>query len=261
MKKLLLSLAGTFFFIWIVSAQVNPDLIEFQKPVILKANKIKQISAYLHYPESTDDELQFIELYNANGLIASKWFTSGSYLQEDSGYIYFYTFNETDNLIGISTAGMDEVPYDMEYFFDKKGKLKSADYRSPEPRNYKYLHNKSGQIIEAQAFRIPILEGEGDKEFLIEKNFYTYDEAGNLIKNVYHYNPSGDEKFDNETVYRTEEYRYDPAGKIVKGNITYSGNNKEEEIYEYNENKLLVKKTIKTSEGVEKQILYYYQTY
>ena len=141
-----------------------------------------------------------------------------------------YTYDDEGQLskyINYSMAKVKETDYAYEYEYYDNGDLKlSLRYESMNGSyelQQELKFDEKGLIYEQVSYS----GGVGGRA--PDYNFYTYDEAGNLIKDEHYY--------DLNEIHYTHTYTYDDSGKLVESTYSFTDykGNARHYVYHYNE--------------------------
>ncbi len=228
-----------------VNAQFLPGDVGFNtnEYALYKKNKVNAVKITVYDSEGYLGGLQ-TNYYDTEGKLQKVVYdlaTDSELSEQESQMNDVFIYNTESNVSQINMNGYDmmEIQVGFEY---KKGKLEKSFVSGAEAREYSYVYDKSGHIIEkignAMSFEVDDEGNSTDKMVMteVEKSVYTWDKNGNLIDETFY--------MYGEFFFKTI-YNYNKEGMLVSYNRYYDPTNLStpsfKMVFEFNDKGLPIK--------------------
>jgi len=254
--KIFVSLFLCYFYSLIVLGQVYPDPLTIEEKITNRNNKIKEKRAY--HVGNNDSSLAKVEKFDTDGKLTDLETFSIDYKVK-----YFYTDSVLDSVFYIKDNIINVIRY--KYLsIDKFAKVK----RSDSYFNYCFLSNNYlVKLIDEEENEYNWFYNIENK--LVKKTAQNPNDSIQIIENFI-YNDVG--LLQHETMYknwhekiRKVSYFYDDFNNIIIEVFLFYRDNKLVDTsivnYEYNDEKLKIKKSLISKGKVISEILYSYDFY
>lgn len=199
----------------------------------------------------TGGDIDYLVCYDADGVI-QKFInyenTSSPKVKkyyEDGRYVEGYRYNKDDNVIGTELWYYDENGNVTEYeaygletengiYRYKEGVLEKYEYYvNQKLEEYEeYVYDKNGMMIQKNHYSKAY---NTTNDWYVHEFYYTYDENGNLIKELEYYFmiENGVRNDDSKILYNHKEWKYNYLNNLLTKNIYVSNKMSKNEFTEY----------------------------